>query len=117
MPLREKSKKSGALAAMAHARPAEKKISYTAALSEIAREHPGLVDAARQEVLGRTLRYESLGRLGNIQVVDLGEQLSKLARARAAEKNISIAAALSEIGAEAPEFVHAVREQVLGRKV
>ena len=50
--MREKSKKSEELAAMAHARAKEKGIPYTDALLEIALEEREFVAAARQEVLG-----------------------------------------------------------------
>jgi hypothetical protein len=47
----------------------------------------------------------------------VAEQLAVMAHERAAQKNISYRAALSEIGKETPGLVHLAREQVVGGNI
>lgn len=111
------TEKRNKLAALAKARAREKQIPLAVALAEISREYPQLVAEAREEVLGRTLRRRTIGNGQTIVDVDLAAKLAAMAHARSREKSISYSAALSEISSELPEFLHAVREQVLGRRV
>lgn len=102
--------KSERLAAMAHNRAKSKNLPYSVALSEIGRENPGLVEAARLEVMDLKVREFSPGH-------DPSEALARMARQRCTEKNLPYAVALSEICCEVPELARAAREFVLGCKV
>jgi hypothetical protein len=108
--------KRNELAAAAKKRAGEKGISLGQALSEIGRENPSLVEASRLEVTGVKTRIETVGPCSH-QVVDVAEQLAVMAHERAAQKNISYRAALSEIGKETPGLVHLAREQVVGGNI
>lgn len=112
--------KSVELAAMAKQIAKERNISYVEALLAIGREHPGFVTDAYESVLGRIVRETTVGWPGHQQTIyDIkidDDRLSKMARERAKEKNLSFAAALSEIGREFPEIAAAYRLQVLGKK-
>lgn len=117
MSWRMDTSKRDELARRAKMRAKERGIALSLALMQISRECPALAEASRQEVLGRKLEFRTIGNGGRMVIVDVAERLASMAHARASEKNISYAAALSEIGRENRELVEMARASVLGRRV
>jgi hypothetical protein len=112
--------KSEELVAMAEARSREKGIPFDRALSGVAREHPELAEAARTEVLTESWALGVTRRFAGEPMptlVEAGNRLAEMVKARSREKNISLHAALLEIGREHRELAHAAREEALGMKV
>ncbi len=106
----DENPKSKQFSDMAKRRAKEKGIALSEALLEVARENPGLAEAARWEVMGSRPPEDS--------IADRTDALlAKMARERAAEKGISYSLALSEVAREFPEIARAAREAVLGCKV
>ena len=112
--------KSKELSARARARSKEKGIPFVVALTEISREDPDLIAAAREEVVGDKLEFHTVGdpaSTWNITAGELGQRLSELTRRRSKEKSISFREALSEIGRENSDLIRKVREETLGTKL
>ena len=93
---------SDELAEMTRARAEADGISYELALRAVGRENPGLVERARQAVIGK---------IATPKIV-YGTKLSALADERADAKGIPFAEALSEVSRENRELTRLAHEEV-----
>jgi len=116
MAWREESKKSEELRDLARARAKERTISYSVALAEIAREQPGLAEAARQESLKSDTVFETPREREQFTPGPMADDLCRSAKGRAEHDGVTFSEALRRVGADRPALASEYRKEVTKSK-